>query len=222
MITGSTDRTLKLWDTLSGREVRTLRSSSTCNAVDFSGEGATVVSGHQDGSVRLWDIGTGAKIDESKPHANQVTSCRFSPRGGMQILTCSRDNKLKLLDARTLQAISTLSHESFRVAQNWSRATFSPDGQYVVAGSATGTVHVWETITGRCRQNLTQHQVSAKKKGVNFSCHKLLRDDRSDCPALPQPPYHQTAVSSCAWAPGTGGWQQVASCDKNGYINMWD
>ena len=194
----------------------------------------------------------------------------------MQILTCSRDNKLKLLDARTLQvsfclklyrsrlpslqpfkntnpdlmpdlmtpdpspplapistpsstlvtiptkAISTLSHESFRVAQNWSRATFSPDGQYVVAGSATGTVHVWETITGRCRQNLTQHQVSAKKKGVNFSCHKLLRDDRSDCPALPQPPYHQTAVSSCAWAPGTGGWQQVASCDKNGYINMWD
>mmetsp|Transcript_34964 Transcript_34964/g.93556 ORF Transcript_34964/g.93556 Transcript_34964/m.93556 type:complete len:190 (-) Transcript_34964:99-668(-) len=189
MITGSTDRTLKLWDTLSGREVRTLRSSSTCNAVDFSGEGATVVSGHQDGSVRLWDIGTGAKIDESKPHANQVTSCRFSPRGGMQILTCSRDNKLKLLDARTLQAISTLSHESFRVAQNWSRATFSPDGQYVVAGSATGTVHVWETITGRCRQNLTQHQ---------------------------------TAVSSCAWAPGTGGWQQVASCDKNGYINMWD
>lgn len=34
---------------------------------------------------------------------DQVTSCCFSPRGGMQILTCSRDNKLKLLDARTLE-----------------------------------------------------------------------------------------------------------------------
>lgn len=189
MVTGSTDRTIKVWDVTSGREVRSIRSSSTCNALDVSVDGSIIASGHQDGAVRLWDIGNGNKVDEAKPFQGQVTSVAFSPRGGMQILCNSRDNRLKLLDARSLDPVQVLTHDSFHTSYNWSRAAFSPDGQYVAAGSSTGTMHVWSIDSGRAIKNL---------KG------------------------HDTAVSSCAWAPGVGGWQQVASCDKGGYLVLWD
>lgn len=49
VVSGSTDRTIRIWDCSSGREVRTLRCSSTCNALDLSLDGVTVVSGHQVG-----------------------------------------------------------------------------------------------------------------------------------------------------------------------------
>ena len=54
-MTGSTDRSLKLWD-LAGGACRaakalgsggTLRAPSACNALDVSDDGATIVSGHQ-------------------------------------------------------------------------------------------------------------------------------------------------------------------------------
>lgn len=139
--------------------------------------------------MRLWDCGTGNKIVEVKTHQREVTSVQFSPRSGMQILTNGRDSKLQILDSRTLASCRTLTHDSFRVAYSWSRAAFSPDGQYAMAGSANGTVRVWDALTGHSRSALQDHQ---------------------------------TAVSSCAWSPGVGGWQQVASCDKNGYLCLWD
>ena len=53
-------------------KVRSLRSPSTCNALDLGADGATLVSGHQDGTVRLWDLATGKAVCESQPHNGQV------------------------------------------------------------------------------------------------------------------------------------------------------
>ena len=54
LVTGSTDRSLKVWD-LAGGACRvakapsggTLRAPSACNALDVADDGSTIVSGHQ-------------------------------------------------------------------------------------------------------------------------------------------------------------------------------
>lgn len=45
LFSGSTDRTLKVWDAGSGRDVRTLKATSTVNALDLSAEAAGGSSG---------------------------------------------------------------------------------------------------------------------------------------------------------------------------------
>jgi len=47
MVTGSTDRTIKVWEASSGKEIKTVRALSTCNSLDLSSDGTTIVSGHQ-------------------------------------------------------------------------------------------------------------------------------------------------------------------------------
>ena len=54
-VTGSADRTVKVWDPLSGRELLTLKGHvGAVNSVDFSYDGNTVMSAGEDGKVMLW------------------------------------------------------------------------------------------------------------------------------------------------------------------------
>lgn len=60
------------------------------------------------------------------------------------VLTCGRDNTLRLVDARTFQVRGTLAAPGFAVTTNWCTACLSPDESHVAAGSASGAVYIWE------------------------------------------------------------------------------
>jgi WD40 repeat protein len=54
---------IKLWDAETGREVRELVGhTQAIHAIDFAPDGRTLVSGSQDGSLKLWDVATGATL----------------------------------------------------------------------------------------------------------------------------------------------------------------
>lgn len=161
VLTGSTDRTMKVWNIAANpaKCIQTLRSTSMIMAIDATCDGATGVSGHQDGSVRFWDLRTGEKVHQlSDLHAALVTCVAFSPKGEFQLLTCSRDNTLKLIDTRTFEPIHTFTQPGFRVSANYARVCFSPDGSMVAAGSGGGEVVIWDIIGGDVVSMLQQHQ----------------------------------------------------------------
>lgn len=49
------------------------------------------------------------------------------------------------------------SAEGFKVGCDWSRATFSPDGQYVAVGSADGSVYIWGVHANKVEGILKDH-----------------------------------------------------------------
>jgi autophagy-related protein 16-1 len=61
VITGSADRSLKVWDISrkTYRQTTTLRHSSTSNCVDVGSDPHVAASGHMDGGLRFWDLRTG-------------------------------------------------------------------------------------------------------------------------------------------------------------------
>lgn len=82
-------------------------------------DGQTLISGHLDNNIRLWDARTGAAIQElTGVHNGQITSVSMSPGkkkrtidlllsiltifsiDGTSLLTNSRDNTLKIIDVR--------------------------------------------------------------------------------------------------------------------------
>lgn len=112
IVTASNDRTAKLWETKTGREIRTFKGhSSGVNAVDFSPDGKFIVTGSRDGSAKLWDVVTGRKIralgssDAFQGNMNfdsflaSVNSVSFSSDG--QYVVIGKNDGIKLWDVRT-------------------------------------------------------------------------------------------------------------------------
>ena len=63
VLSGSWDKTIKLWHVATGRLIRTFEGhSGSVYSVVFSPNGATVASASDDGTIRLWDAATGTLI----------------------------------------------------------------------------------------------------------------------------------------------------------------
>lgn len=59
IVTGSHDRTLKIWDLRSRSCIETKFAGSSCNdLVATDGSGSTIISGHFDKKIRFWDTRT--------------------------------------------------------------------------------------------------------------------------------------------------------------------
>jgi autophagy-related protein 16 len=149
VVTGSHDRTLKIWDIHHKTCAKTLFAGSSCNDVVISGMGNGIISAHFDKRIRFWDVRSSTANEIALQ--GKVTSLDIFPDQHL-LLCCSRDDTLRLIDLRQNAITATFTAPGFHVGVDWTRAAFSPDGQYVAAGSSDGTLYVWETFsTGKVK-----------------------------------------------------------------------
>ena len=73
-VSGSYDRTLRLWDLESGQPVRTLQGHTDCVAVAVTRDGRRAVSAWRDRTLRLWDLESGKEIATFTGESN-MRSC---------------------------------------------------------------------------------------------------------------------------------------------------
>jgi WD40 repeat protein len=144
-LSGSLDKTLRLWDVATGRLLRTFEGhSDEVASVAFSPDGRNVLSGSKDKTLRLWDVTTGRPLRTFAGHSDPVWSVAFSP-DGRSVLSGSDDKTLKLWDVTTGGLLRTFQRHLDGVAS----VAFSPDGRIALSGSWDGTVRVWSVATGR-------------------------------------------------------------------------
>jgi WD40 repeat protein len=63
-VSGSWDKTVKVWDAQTGQETLTLKGHSDfVTSVSFSPDGKRIVSGSKDNTLKVWDI---SSLDTSK------------------------------------------------------------------------------------------------------------------------------------------------------------
>lgn len=72
------------------------------------------------------------------------------------LVSCVRDNTIKLIDLRQNLIISTFSNDNFKVSCDSARVAFSPDGNRIAAGSADGSIYIWN-VNGRLETTLKDH-----------------------------------------------------------------
>jgi WD40 repeat protein len=163
LASGSDDKTIKLWDVASGREVRTLSGhTSWVNSVAFSPDGRLLASGSSDQTIKLWDVASGREVRTLTGHISPVESVAFSPDGRLLASgSCGRyesgrgcvQGEIKLWDVASGSLVRTLSGHTGGVRS----VAFSPDGRLLASGSKDTTIKLWEVASGREVRTLSGH-----------------------------------------------------------------
>jgi WD40 repeat protein/tRNA A-37 threonylcarbamoyl transferase component Bud32 len=141
---GSWDKTVRLWDALTGEPCAELPHPGVVEALAFGPDGSWLVTGcRADNRLRVWDPATGRTRQEFKGPPDDPKSLAVSPDGTRIAARDSRGN-LSILDSATGRevAAAVLGGSGPR----WPLA-YSPDGRLLAAPLTGETVALWDTQT---------------------------------------------------------------------------
>src|SRR5258706_590204 len=132
VVTGSSDKTIRIWDVESGATVGgpLTGHNGGVNSVAHSPDGPHIISGSFDCTIRIWDAETGAPVgDPLEGHTHWVVSVAYSP-DGQHIISGSCDCTIRIWDAEAGAPVGgPLETDTVR------SVAYSPDGRHIISGS---------------------------------------------------------------------------------------
>jgi WD40 repeat protein len=146
---------LRLFPDLSPKPLRLVRTwkahKSLVTSLAFFPDGQRLLSASWDGTVRIWKVNDGTKMDElslSRP----IRFATLSPDG--QLLAISTyEPTIQLWQFSDKTLLRTL-----RGHKDWvHEVVFSPNGKFLISGSKDGTVKVWQVWDGSLVRTLSGH-----------------------------------------------------------------
>lgn len=130
--------------------------------VIFSPDGKTILSGSQDGTVKIWDVATVSlkrtlmlwndfshEVGDA-PREKEVWSIAFSPDGTL-LAAGAYDGSISLWNATAGSKKSVLHGHKRQI----STLAFSPDGSLLASNSVDGTIIVWDVEKGSKRFSIS-------------------------------------------------------------------
>ncbi|MGK7878988.1 MAG: pentapeptide repeat-containing protein [Crocosphaera sp.] len=177
LVSGSLDKTIRLWDLGTGEEIKVLTGhTSSVNSVAISADGQSLVSGSLDKTIRLWDLGTGKEIKVFTGHTSSVNSVAISA-DGQSLVSGSDDKTIRLWDIGTGKEINVFTgHKSLVYS-----VAISADGQSLVSGSLDKTIRLWDIVTGKEINVFTGHTDYVRSVAVSPDGQSLVSgsDDKT-------------------------------------------
>jgi WD40 repeat protein len=153
IVTGSVDKTARIWDVRTGIELAVLANGATVTSANYSPDGTRIVTtSTTDKSARIWDARTGIQLVVLTGHGNSLFNAAYSPDGA-HIVTASADLTARIWDATTGVQVTTLAGHSDRVQS----AAYAPDGVHIVTASFDKTARIWDARTGAQLSVLSGH-----------------------------------------------------------------
>jgi WD40 repeat protein len=140
---------VNVWDTRSDADsqepIKLEGHEGAVTVARFSPDNTRIVSGSEDGTVRIWDSATGASLVQLRGHQGQVKDAEFSPAQPDPlrpiVVTAGDDGTARVWDPLIGRVLSGYP--------KWLNSmSFSFDGRMMVGAGADGVARVWSSQAG--------------------------------------------------------------------------
>ena len=161
ILTSSSDRTIKLWDSFSGKELYTfVGHNSWVESADFNKDGNQIFSRAKDRTVKCWNLETGIVNATFREKGFTLGDPGYNSLKNL-VFTFNDKNVLTIFNANDKKAIRVIKRKS----GYFKSASFSPDAQFISTLSNAMDMSFWNLKTG----NLT-FKFKIKGEGANSFC----------------------------------------------------
>jgi eukaryotic-like serine/threonine-protein kinase len=144
LASASDDTTVRLWDAMTGKLLRTQRNSAPLVALAFAPDGQTLAVADDTGVVTICDVASLAVLRTIRGPSDKLLNLGLS-RDGQTLATCGMSGVIRLWDTLTGQELLTLKGHKSQV----NGIAFAPDGSSLASCSHDGEVRLWK---GACRR----------------------------------------------------------------------
>jgi hypothetical protein len=148
LVTGSEDKTARVFEVETGKEISRLTHDGTVDTVAFSPDGHYVATGSWDKTARVFEATSGKELSRLV-HDGTVDMVVFSP-DGRYVATASWDRTARVFEALGGREVLRVMHGGIVDA-----VAFSPKGEYFASGSWDGAARVFAMATRKEVSRLT-------------------------------------------------------------------
>ncbi|MDP9176040.1 MAG: WD40 repeat domain-containing protein [Planctomycetota bacterium] len=200
-ITSSMDRTARIWDLASGKQLLSLEGHHDgINSVAVSPDDSLVATASNDTQAAVWDANTGEMVSLLLGHKYGLTGVGFLGNNNT-LVTISQDGTMRVWDIPSERQTALLCNDA---DQDLEHLSLTPDGNYVVAAGHKGTIFL---------VNVKQQRIERQFNCTAAISSVIISEDGSRvyaaCDEKPRKFYE--------WDAGTG--EQIASCKIEGSYN---
>jgi WD40 repeat protein/tRNA A-37 threonylcarbamoyl transferase component Bud32 len=233
LATTAADGVVTVWDVATGQVVRTWAAQRVATPsprgargqpppVAYSPDGSRIASGGPDGTVSVWDTGTGQLLQRQRPHTGAVSRLAWSP-DGTRIASVAEDAVIVIWEAATGQREHALRGHTRPV----STLAFTPDGRRLASSSWDKTVRIWDAATGAELNTLRGHDDPALGLALSRDGTRLASAGDDNCVIvwdaatgrqvrkLP----HASSAVRVSFSPDG---QRLASSSGEGMVHVWE
>jgi len=224
LASASSDWTVRLWDTASGKLLHALDGHrGAVNSLVYSPDDKALASAGSDKTVRLWDAASGKQLRTLDGHQGAVNSLAYSP-DGKTLASAGFDRTVRLWDAASGKLLRVLDGHQGAV----NSLAYSSDGKTLASAGGDATVYLWDAASGKLLRVLDGHQGAVNSLAYSSDGKTLASAggdatvhlwDAASGKLLRALDGHQGAISSLAYSPDG---KTLASAGNDSTLRLWD
>lgn len=156
LATGGYDSAIKLWNAVSGKELRTLEGhNGAVFELAFRPDGKVLASASGDRTVKLWNVATGERLDTLKESQKELYTLAFSPDGS-RLAAAGVDNRIRVwrITPQAKEGTNPLLESVFAHETPVLRLVWSADGRTIATCGEDRLVKLWNADRLTIRQTL--------------------------------------------------------------------
>jgi WD40 repeat protein/serine/threonine protein kinase len=135
-----------------------LQERAGVSALSWAADGRSLITGHQDGSLRFWETKTWGASQADWPVQETAVSTLHWLDDPARLLSFSEDGWLRLHDGRSGSLLAERANFNSANFNAVSDLAWSPDGRYLAASSWDKTIRIWSMQDAAVSQVLRGHR----------------------------------------------------------------